>query len=177
MRNVSVSGGVVLRIARFGIVRNVALCADNRLVLHCLRKNKAKDGEPSRLAKFIIDVVIENNVAIPPPIDLQSNQNVPADGLTRWSESEIMDRLHLELMAQIGEPSEWFRAIHVVYNNAVGPPLIVERRGQAIRCFRDRSNKVCEWRPGCYAATGLLWAGGVAMPSVRDTPSSNTCNG
>ena len=144
---------------RCGLSMNIALRTDNRNVLHWLRENKAKAGKSIRLLKFAIDFVIKNSVGIISRY-LRSAKNVSSYGLARWSGSEIADMLHQARMMQIGVPSDRIRALNVAYTNEGGPPRIVEQRGQVVGCIRNRFNKVCEWRPGRYAAAGLLWGWG-----------------
>ena len=142
-------------------------------------KKKAKFGKANRILKKVLDFAIKRKIEIFTQY-LRSAHNISADGLTRWSENDIMDWLHHQRMEQVDVPFEWLRANDILGDEHDAGARAAAIRGNMIGFLRDNRNKVCEWRPGCYTTSSLLWgwgapcwAYGITRPIIHSRVSSH----
>lgn len=61
---------------------------------------------------------------------LRIAHNISADGLTRWTESEITDWLNQERLLHVGLPAEWIRDLNVTVADMDNPQRIAQIRGE-----------------------------------------------
>ena len=117
---------------------------------------KAKYGKSIRILKKVLDFAIKRKIEIVSQY-LRSARNISAGGLTRWREEEITDWIHRQRMEQIQVPVERLRDTDLVGHEQDASVRAAAFRGNMMGFLRDPRNKVCEWRPGCYAAASFLW--------------------
>ena len=81
--------------------------------------------------------------------------NHSPDGLTGWTDEDVSGWLHSVRMDCEALPVEWFRDI-IEPNGSpsdVGPFALM---GSWYYFYKTGRQRVCEWRPGCYATAGVL---------------------
>ena len=80
-----------------------------------------------------------------------------ADGLTRWSDAETLERLRDQRTQQAAVTLDWLQGLDQLANFPDGPPLeTFHSLLPLMGFFKTSNNRVCEWMPGYYTTASLL---------------------
>ena len=163
---------IIIWSSRNGAKGHMVLRTGNQNVLARIAKTKTTDGFPNSILRRSLDHLLSGRIEVFPRY-IMSDHNMSADGLTMCADEEVTDWLHIVRLGKEALPTEWVRSIL----EPSGRPVDVGAftlMGVLYEFYRSGHHFVCEWRPGCYATSGVLsvWGipsscYGVVRPNIR----------
>ena len=108
---------------------------------------------------------IQNEIDVS-PVYISSERNIVADGLTRWSHTEVENWASPERMTQIDGVTRLWAGMGFSYNpdtNISPPPNTFALLGYILHFIRSYNYRVCDWRQSHYAVANVLGNWGVPV--------------
>ena len=97
--------------------RNVTLRTDNQNVLRWIEHARPQYPVAGRILRALNVYCVQNGFGVF-PVYVRSAHNLFADGLTRWSDSELAVRVALEGMTQVDGAARLWAGMGLSYNPA-----------------------------------------------------------